>query len=91
MQALTKLFRVLTTIENHWQGEIQTQVKEGLMKLSSLPQYEADTILSLLPGAEFKFLQPGDLAITDRGDKMNIIGYSETWINQSDIERELEE
>jgi hypothetical protein len=51
------------------------------MKLNTLPQHEADAILSLLPGAEFKFLCPGDLAITDRGDKMNIIGFSESWIN----------
>jgi hypothetical protein len=49
--------------------------------MATLTPYEADTLLSLLPGAEFKFLCPGDLAVTDRGDKLNIIGFSESWIN----------
>jgi hypothetical protein len=47
-------------------------------------------VLSLLPGGEYRFISAGDLALTDKGDLMTVLGYSENWIEWNSIRSELD-
>jgi len=69
-----------------WSKAIQEELKSSLMKIETLSNEESDALLSLLPGGEFNSLTAGDIAITNKGDFVTLLGYTSNWIELSKID-----
>ena len=82
--------QILIGAQQAWVNALKSQIEKALLRIDELSPQEADTVLSLLPGAEYRFISAGDLAITDKGDLMTVLGYSEDWIEWNSIKSQLD-
>jgi len=46
-------------------------------------------VFSLLLGGEFAPITAGDQAITDAGDNVTVLGYSENWLQPAELQKQL--
>jgi hypothetical protein len=76
---------------DYWTSIMKTTLSSALTKLVDLPIEESDTILSLIPGGEYGMITAGDMAVTNKGDQVVVLGYSEDWIKAQELEKKAKD
>jgi hypothetical protein len=89
-QVLSDFLRdVMSGGTSQWASAINSELKKALLNLKALTSSESDIVVGLLPGGEYKALVAGDLAVTDKGDSMTVLGYSENWIDNGAVQTDV--
>ena len=70
---------------------MKEEITSALLKIDKMAPEEADCILSMLTGGEYGVITAGDMAITDKGDYVTVLGYSENWLTASALEKLLKD
>ena len=70
---------------------MKTVLSDALIRIDDLPIEEADTILSLIPGGEYGMITAGDMALTNKGDQVVVLGYCEDWIKAQELEKKAKD
>jgi hypothetical protein len=91
-QVISSLIRYLTNQNQikEWQKIIREETVKALKNLKALSPEESDVVFSLLSGGEYAPITAGDQAVTDAGDNVTVLGYSENWLQASELQKLLQ-
>lgn len=91
-QVISSLIRYMTNqhqIEK-WVTIIKEETVKALKNIKELSAEESDVVFSLLQGGEYATITAGDQATTDQGDNVTVLGYSENWVQSSDLQKHID-
>lgn len=89
-QSISSFIRFMTNQDRvkEWVNTIQEETVTALKRLESLSAAESDCVMSLIQGAEFSVITAGDLATTEQGDNVTVLGFSDVWKDFAELSSE---
>ena len=68
-----------------WETKLSSEITKALLSIETFSVQEMDVVMSLISGGEYGGMTSGQPAITNKNEKVTILGYSSSWKPGSEL------